>query len=168
MSIQTRDYMEAIDHLPEGATLVLQQFTWDDYERLLEELIDRHRLRVAYDRGRVEIMSTLSQHEEYGVFIDRLVGASTDRYDLNLEPRGRTTWKRRKLARGLEPDGCYYVKSAERIIGIRRIDLDRDPPPDIAVEIDITNESLAKFPIYAALGIPEIWRYEAGKFIFTN
>jgi Uma2 family endonuclease len=166
MSIKTSEYMEAIDHLPEGATLVLQQFTWSDYQRLVQELIDRHRLRVTYDRGRVEIMSTLSEHEEYSGLIDRLVFIYGDHFNIDVEPRGRTTWSREELERGLEADSCYYVTNAPRIIGIRRLNLDNDPPPDIALEIDITNESLSKFPIYAAFKVPEIWRYDARNIYF--
>ena len=79
---------------------------------------------------------------------------------LKLEGRGSATWKRPSLARGVEPGSCYYVASADRIIGKRRIDLESDPPPDIAVEIDVTNESVSKFSIYAALAVPEIWRYD--------
>jgi len=160
MSVRTTEYMEAIDHLPEGATLVFQQFSWSEYERLLEDLLGRHRLRVTYDRGRVEIMSTLSEHEDYSEFIDRLVCAFVDRFDVNLEMRGQTTWRREDLQRGLEADGCYYVNNAALIIGKRKIDLESDPPPDIALEIDITNESLSKSPIYAALKVPEIWRFD--------
>jgi Uma2 family endonuclease len=166
MTIQTSEYMEAIEHLPEGATLIFQQFTWSDYQRLLQELMGRNRLRVTYDRGRVEIMSTLSEHEEYSALIDQLVRAFADEFDLNLEPRGRTTWSREVLDRGLEADSCYYVASAARIIGVRRINLDVHPSPDIALEIDITNESLSKFPIYAALNIPEIWRYDGRNMYF--
>jgi Uma2 family endonuclease len=59
----------------------------------------------------------------------------------------------------VEPDCCYYVQNAPRIIGRRKIDLESDPPPDIVVEIDTTSNSLRKFSIYAALAVPEIWRY---------
>ena len=160
VSIRTADYLDAIEHLPDGATLVVQQFGWDDYERLLEDLCNRPHLRVTYDGGRLEIMSPLPEHEEYASFIDALVRAVSEELHLTLETRGRATWKRRRLARGVEPDACYYAASAERIIGKRTIDLESDPPPDIVVEIDITNESLSKFPIYAALSVPEIWRYD--------
>jgi Uma2 family endonuclease len=166
MTIRTSEYMDAIDHLPEGATLVLQQFTWPDYQRLVHDLMDRHRLRVTYDGGRVEIMSTLSEHEEYSVLIDRLVFTFGEQFHLDVEPRGRTTWSREVLDRGLEADSCYYVTNASRIIGIRRLSLDSDPPPDIALEIDITNESLSKFPIYAAFKVPEIWRYDSRHMYF--
>ena len=152
--------MEAIEHLPDGMSLVIHDFTWADYERLLNDLAHRPHLRVSYDEGKLEIMSPLPEHEDYARFIDDLVRAVADALGVELEKRGGATWKSRRLARGVEPDACYYVTSAARIIGKRTIDFDTDPPPDVVVEIDVTNESLAKFGIYAALGVPEIWRYD--------
>jgi Uma2 family endonuclease len=159
MSTRSADYLDAIDHLPDGATLVLHQFSWDEYEQLVQQL-DRPRLRVSYDRGTLQIMTPLPEHEEYAALIDLLVGALSELLDLDLQMYRAATWKRQRLARGVEADSCYYVANASRIIGKRKFDLEFDPPPDIAVEIDVTNESLSKFPIYAALGVPEIWRYD--------
>ena len=160
VSTRTAEYLEAVDHLPAGSTLVIHDFTWDDYEHLVEELAERH-FRVSYDCGRLEIMTPLPEHETYARFIDRLVYAYAERRDLTVENYGSATWKRGSLARGVEPDSCYYVASAVRIIGKRhQIDLESDPPPDIVLEIDVTNESLSKFGIYAALSVPEIWRYD--------
>jgi Uma2 family endonuclease len=167
MSTRTADYLDAIEHLPEGATLVIQQFSWDDYERLVEELQEQGlHVRVSYDQGRLEIMSPLLEHEEYGRFIDDLGRAFADAHKLNLQKYGSATWKRQQLDRGVEPDCCYYVANADRVIGKRKFDLEIDPPPDIVVEIDITNESLGKFPIYAALSVPEIWLYDSKKIQF--
>jgi len=160
MGVQAASYLDAIEHLPDGASLVFHQCTWEEYERLLEDLQERPHLRVSYDRGTLEIMSPLPQHEAYARFIDQLVRALGDERDVAVESFGGATWKRRPLAKGVEPDACYYVASAGRIIGKREIDLEVDPPPDIVVEIDVTHESLRKFGIYAALGVPEIWRYD--------
>jgi Uma2 family endonuclease len=160
MSTRTPDYLDAVDHLPDGASLVIYDFTWDDYERLLDTLSERAHVRVTYDRGRLEIMTPLREHEAYARFIDQLVRAYSDELGLTLESYGAATWKRQSLSRGVEPDACYYLASADRIIGKRLIDLESDPPPDVVVEIDITNESLGKFGIYAALSVPEIWRYD--------
>lgn len=161
MSTRTAPYLDAIEHLPNGATLVIQNVAWDDYESLVEELIDRPNLRVSYDRGKLEIMSPLPEHEIDARIIDSIARIYSEHLDLKLENYGSTTWKRRLLERGLEPDSCYYVANADRIIGkSHHIDLETDPPPDICVEVDITNESFSKFSIYAALGVPEIWRYE--------
>lgn len=160
MSVQTTDYLDAIAHLPVGATLRLPDMGWDEYEELLLELADRPGLRVSYDTGRVEIMSPLPEHEEYKEFVLRLVQIFCDVMNVVLETRGSATYKRRRGAKGVEPDTSFYVQNATRIIGQRTIDLEVDPPPDVAVEIDTTNESLSKFQIYAALGVPEIWRYD--------
>jgi Uma2 family endonuclease len=166
MSTRTANYLEAVDHLPAGATLVIHDVTWDDYEKLLEDVGNRPGLRISYDCGRLEIMSPTREHEEYGRFIERLVQVLAEEFDLTVQSYGSATWKRQKLAKGAEPDCCYYVKNAGRVTGKREFDLESNPPPDIVVEIDITNESLSKFPIYAALSVPEIWRYDEAKVQF--
>lgn len=154
------EVLDATEHLPDGATLIVPQFDWDDYERLLEELAERPRLRVRYDCGKLEIVSPLPEHEKYARFIDDLVRVFSDIYRLELEKLGHTTWKRRALAKGVEADACYYIQNVKRVVGKRTIDLDFDPPPDIAVEIDTTTDSAKKFPIYAALAIQELWTYD--------
>jgi len=155
----TSEVLDAIEHLPDGATLVLPQVSWDDYELLLDELADRH-LRATYDCGTLEIMSPLRDHETYARFIDAVVNETCDAFNLEVEPCGSATWKRRVLGKGAEGDSCYYIRNARRIIGKRKIDLEVDPPPDIIVEIDTTSKSLKKLSIYAALSVPEIWRYD--------
>lgn len=163
VGIRTADYLHAIERLPDGASLVIHRFGWDDYERLLEDLRERPHLRVSYDRGKLEIMTPLPEHEAHARFLEAVVRVVAEVLDLKVESYGAATWKARRLARGVEPDACFYVASADRIIGKRRIDLESDPPPDIVVEIDVTNESLSKFPLYAALVVPEIWRYDGTK-----
>jgi Uma2 family endonuclease len=166
MSLRTShdDVLDATEHLPVGATLVVHEFDWDDYEHLLEALGDRSHLRVSYDRGRLEILSPSTPHDGYARFIDLVVFVFCEVFELNLRCFGGATWKKKALARGLEADACYYTKSAELIRGKIDINIESDPPPDIAVEIDITNSSLRKLSIYAALSIPEIWRYDEKAF----
>jgi len=163
MSTRSAEYLDAINHLPTGAILVVPGVGWDQYEDLLNDLVDRPGVRVSYDGGRLEIMSPLPEHEEYKEFISDLARAFSEETGIPLEKRGSATWKRQRIQRGVEPDTCFYVANAERSAGKRKIDLESDPPPDIAVEIDITNESLSKFPIYAGLGVPEIWRYDGSR-----
>lgn len=161
MSLRTAEHLDAVRHLPAGATLIFRDFGWDEYERLLEDLsVEGSHVRVSYDRGKLEIMSPLPEHEVDARFVDILVRTWSETRDLKLENFGSATWKRRSLAKGVEPDACYYVRNADRIIGRRTIDLEPDPPPDIVVEIDITTESRGKFSIYTALGVPEIWCYD--------
>ena len=166
VSTRTTDYRDAIEHIPIGATLVFRDVGWDEYERLLDDVRDRPGLRITYDEGRLEIMSPLPEHEEYKDFILRAAHVLSEVRGIPIETRGSATWKRRGFRKGTEPDTCFYVAAAPRIIGKRTLDLDIDPPPDIVVEIDVTNESLSKFPIYAALGVPEIWRYDGKSVLF--
>jgi Uma2 family endonuclease len=155
----TKEVLDATEHLPGGATLVLHQVSWEDYELLLAEFAERH-LRATYDAGTLEIMSPLSGHETYARFVDALVIEFCDASNLEVESLGSTTWKRRLLGRGAEGDSCYYIRNARKIIGKRKVDLEADPPPDIVVEIDTTSKSLKKLSIYAAFSVPEVWRYD--------
>jgi Uma2 family endonuclease len=158
---RTLDDLDAVRHFPEGSTLVLRDVSWDDYERLAESLAKGFHRRVSYDRGRLEIMTPLPEHATSARLIDALVRVYAEEGGFDVENYGSSTWKRRSLSKGVEPDSCYYVSNAGRIVGKRhRIDLESDPPPDVVVEVDLTNESLGKFAIYAALLVPEIWRYD--------
>jgi Uma2 family endonuclease len=102
----------------------------------------------------------LPTHEFIKAFIADLVRALTDELDLEMIGMGSTTFSYREWLQGLEPDTCFYMQNAERIRGVRRFDPAVPPPaPDLAVEVDITSESLSRFATYANLGVPEIWRY---------
>src|SRR5437870_10967134 len=108
MSTRSADYREAIDHLPAGATLVLQDITWDAYEELLENLAGRTGVRITYDQGRLEIMSPSRKHEKYKEFMGKLIQAVADELDMNIESSGSTTWKNKKDQQGTEPDICFH------------------------------------------------------------
>jgi Uma2 family endonuclease len=160
VTTRTTAVVAAVEHLPEGAMLVIPEATWEEYEQLLDTIAARPGMRVTYDRGRLEVMSPSPEHEEFKELVLQLARVLADERGTPLETRGATTWKRRSSRQGAEPDTCFYVGHASRIIGKPRIDLEVDPPPDVVVEIDVTNESLSKFPVYAALGVPEVWRYD--------
>jgi len=168
MSLPTRrdEVFEAAVRLPAGATLIVPEIDWDDYERLLEQIAEERRLRLTYDCGRLEIVSPRPEHDEYGRFFDDLLRIWCDSRGLELQKYGSATWKKRALKKGVEADSCYYIANAERIIGKRDIKLEVDPPPDIVVEIDPSTDSSRKFHIYAALGVPEIWTYDRETVVF--
>jgi Uma2 family endonuclease len=160
MSTRTTPYVDAIDHLPPGATLLIPHVSWDEYEQLLQDLGERPELRVTYDEGRLEIMTLSDEHEEYSDDILRLASLFSLERGITLESRGSATRRKHSLGKGTEPDASLWVASASRIIGKRKIDPEIDPPPDVVVEVDITKDARGKFSIYAALGVPEIWRYD--------
>jgi Uma2 family endonuclease len=128
MKTATADYRDAIERLPDGTTLVIHQIDWDDYERLLGELAERPRFRISYDSGKLEVRTPLAEHEAYARFIDLVVRVCAEESDTSVESYGATTWKSRALGKGAEPDACYYITGAARVIGKRQIDLGSDPP----------------------------------------
>ena|SRR5436190_11675473 len=166
----TTEIVDAVEHLPNGATLVVHEINWDDYERILAELAHRPTLRISYDSGRLEVVSPLMRHGWYECLISDLVLIFCEAFRLRSERTGTVTWKRQSILKGVEPDRSFFIRNLERVIGKEDLDLEKDPPPDVVVEVDITNSSLGKFSIYAALRIPEVWRYtrKACKFHTLN
>ncbi|HJQ23659.1 MAG TPA: Uma2 family endonuclease [Blastocatellia bacterium] len=162
MTTYARSYLDVIAHMPAGGRLILYDVSWEEYEQLLDELGDRA-LRVSYFQGRLEIMSPSLPHERPKEFLLQLACAVADEFDLTLETAGSTTFKDEQLQMGAEPDTCFYIENAEQIIGKEEINLMTDPPPDVVVEIDIWSESVGKMEFYAAIGVPEFWRYRKGR-----
>lgn len=147
-----------------------QQFTltdisWEGYESILNLLNDRP-VRVTYNQGLLELMILSYAHERYKKLLARLVETLTEELNIPIEAAGSTTFKRKALERGLEPDECFYIQNQARIRGKQAIDLNQDPPPDLVIEIDITNSIIDRLDIYAALGVPEIWRWDNGTLQF--
>jgi Uma2 family endonuclease len=138
--------------------VVIRGVDWDGYEALLRLVGDGH-VRITYDGEDAELMSPSYDHEDFKKMIARLIETLTLELNIPCQAAGSTTRRKRLKAKGLEPDECYYISNSERVAG-RRIDLTVDPPPDLAVEIEISRSALDRMAIYAALGVPEVWRYD--------
>lgn len=137
---------------------LLTGITWEGYETLLKILGNRP-IRVTYDHGTLELMSPSYNHERYKRLLGRFLDIVAEELDIPLIGSGSTTFRRQDLERGLEPDECFYIQNVSAIRGKQTINLSSDPPPDLAIEIDIKSSSLDRMSIYAALGVSEIWRY---------
>ena len=144
-------------HTPQP--LILQGISWETYESLLADLIDSHAAHFTFDQGVLEIMVLSAQHEKPNRTLSMLVEVIAEETGVDIERFGSTTFKRADLHKGFEPDSCFYIQNEERVRGKLEIDLLADPPPDLVIEIDISHPSLNKLPIYAQVGIPEVWRY---------
>jgi Uma2 family endonuclease len=140
--------------------VILHGVSWSTYERLLADLQDSHAAHFAYDRGVLEIMVLSFAHEKINRLLHTLFEVIAAEMEVDFENAGSTTFKREDLARGFEPDTCFYIQNMERIRNKKEIDLAVDPPPDLVIEIDISSPSLNKFPIYAQIGVPEVWRHD--------
>ena len=149
-----------------GQYLRLSAVDWQTYSRLLRAFAERPAIRLTYDRGELEIMSPLLEHDDDGELLGELVFTLTDELGLPLKRGGSTTLRRRLKQRGIEADKCFWIANAHRMAGRRRLALRTDPPPDLAIEVDVTCSSLDRMSIYAALGVPEVWRLQGDTLTF--
>jgi Uma2 family endonuclease len=157
------DYLEIIDRLTPGEPVIYHNISWEEYEQLLDELIDRSGVRTSYDEGTLEIMTLSTEHDFYGEMLQNLVRLLSLRLKFKFRSFGHATMKKAGAQKGKEPDGCYFIKSCDLIGRRKRLDFEHDPPPDIAVEIDLSTKSIPKLPIYHSLRVPEVWIYDGGR-----
>ncbi len=138
--------------------MLLHGIDWPTYARLARAFAGRRGLRLTYDRGTLEIMTLTYGHESLAHLLGRFVVTLTEELGLPIAEGGSTTFRRRRSRRGLEPDQSYWIASEPLVRGKQRIDLRVDPPPDLAIEVDVASSSVNRMTIYAALGVPEVWR----------
>jgi Uma2 family endonuclease len=143
---------------PASQHITLEGVSWNTYQALLQDMGNHRASRLAYDRGCLEIIVPSELHEVLNRLLDRIVTALTEELNLKIKAYGSTTLDREDLEQGVEPDSCYYIQTADQI-KTRTLDLMTDPPPDLAIEVDITSSSRRRFTIYLQLGIPEVWQY---------
>ncbi len=146
--------------IPEKQRFILDGISWKRYTHMLREFADRH-FRFTYDGGVLEIMTLSHEHESVGRFLGRLAITLTEELKLAIKEGGSTTFRKRKREKGLEPDNCYWIAHESDVRGKAEIDLRVHPAPDLAIEVDISRSSLDRMSIYAVLGVPEVWRYNA-------
>ena len=146
--------------VPIGQTLILNDVTWLEFERILEELGESRSSRIAYHHGRLEIMVPLPEHEAGKEMVGDFVKALLDELEIDFWALGSTTFKNAIMLEGIEPDQCFYIENEVAVRGKDRLDLTIDPPPDLAIEIDITSRTHPE--IYTALAIKELWRFSKG------
>jgi Uma2 family endonuclease len=143
--------------------VVLHNVSWEQYETFLEASGDRPSARMAYDNGTLEIMTPLPEHEYFKEAIGDAVKDAAEELAIDYESYGSTTWRKQIKLAGVEPDNCFYFQNEAVARGRLDLDLSKgDPPPDLVLEIDMTSKSLDRFPIYARLGVLEIWSYDSG------
>ncbi|MCY7283683.1 MAG: Uma2 family endonuclease [Cyanobacteria bacterium CAN_BIN43] len=138
--------------------IVMRGITWETYQRLLKELGDRRSSYLVYDQGNLEIIMPSDLHETLNRLIALMITILVDELDLRIKNYGSTTLDREDLEKGAEPDSSFYIQNVDRILG-KTLNLATDPPPDLAIEVDITSSSRRRFGIYLQLQIPEVWRY---------
>jgi Uma2 family endonuclease len=141
-----------------GQSTVLHDIDWQQFESILQDLGEKRRSRIAYLNGVLEIVMPLPEREKIKVLIRDFVQVLMDEMEIDFEGFGSTTFKRVDKLAGLEPDDCFYIQNNVAMRGIRKLDMTIDPPPDLAIEVDVTSKT--KFDVYRVLGVPELWLYD--------
>ncbi len=146
-----------------GQRFALGGVSWKEYEWFLKAVGNR-RLFLTYDRGKLELMSPSYVHERVAEALAAMVVHAARLARVPFSPAGMTTFRRKDLEKGLEPDRCFYFSNVQAILGLTELDLTRNPPPDLAIEVDFASSSLNRMAIYAPLGVPEVWRFSDWQF----
>jgi Uma2 family endonuclease len=141
-----------------GQQMLLKDISWQQLEKILEEMGEKRAARISYSDGWLEIMVPLPEHEKDKELLGDLVKILLEILQIDFEPFGSTTLKNERMRQAVEPDTSFYIQNQAAVIGKNRIDLNIDPPPDLAIEIDITSRT--RFDNYEILGVPELWRYQ--------
>ncbi|MGA9382024.1 MAG: Uma2 family endonuclease [Phormidium sp.] len=142
--------------LTPGSHITIPNLSWEDFEQILIELGEKRSSRVTYFQGTLEIMSPLALHERPHRIIADILKTILDIQGRDWEDFGSTTLKRPQIA-GIEPDTCFYIQNADRMKGCTNLDLKQYPPPDLAIEADVTSKTTLN--AYEAMGVPEVWIY---------
>lgn len=147
--------------VPPGQTIIFHNISWEEFEAILDELGEHRGTRITYNQGLLEIMAPLPEHEVDKELVSDLVKILFEEFEIDRECFGSTTFKNQAMAQGIEPDQCFYIKNHLLMRGKKRVNLKTDPPPDLAIEIDVTSKT--QISTYEALNVPELWIYENNK-----
>ncbi len=145
--------------LPAEQRVRLSDVPWEAYVRWNDGIGHRH-LRVTYDRGEMEIMIVSSEHENRKKLLGRLIETLTEEMEIDIASFGSMTCRREDLKRGFEPDERYWIQHEATARGRKEIDLEVDPPPDLAVEVEVSRSTIDRLGIYAVMRVPEVWRWD--------
>jgi Uma2 family endonuclease len=154
--------MSTVERVSAEQRFVLHGISWQTYLNLRESPENEH-VHMTYDQGELEMMSPSRTHEQYASLIALLIHAWAEERNLDIQNCRTMTFKREDLQHGLEPDNCYYVANELLVRSKPELDLTFDPPPDLAIEIDLYSGKFGKLALYAAFGVPEVWRFDGRK-----
>ncbi|AUS99260.1 hypothetical protein CLI64_01990 [Nostoc sp. CENA543] len=142
---------------------LLKNISWQTFKAMLTDMGNERNSRLAYDNGIVEIMTPLMSHENSNRLIEGLILVLCEEFNLEVKTTGSLTLTRDDLEKGAEPDSSYYIQNEFLVREKENIDLNQDPPPDLVLEVDYSKPKIDKLSLYAAMGIPEFWRYNGTK-----
>ncbi len=150
--------MAVLKQSPNASVVVLRNVDWATYSALRDDDANRH-VRMTYDRGALILMSPGRLHERIGELLARMIFAWTEERNVSMLSAGSTTMRNKLLERGFEPDKSFYIQNEEHARDSDDYDAETDLPPDLTIEVDVSRISMARMPIVAQFGVPEVWRW---------
>ncbi|MCT7996294.1 Uma2 family endonuclease [Laspinema olomoucense] len=147
--------------IPLGQRLLIHHLNWEQFEEIITELGESRAARIAYHQETLEIRMPTPEHEIDKEIISDIVKILLEELEIDCECFGSTTFKQAAMKSGIEPDQCFYIQNQTQMRGKRRIDLSIDPPPDLAIEVDVTSKT--QMDAYLSLRVPELWIYARGE-----
>ncbi|MCW9681751.1 MAG: Uma2 family endonuclease [Dolichospermum sp.] len=145
--------------IPGETRVLLENITWQTFKTMLAEMGSERANKISYRQGNIEVMTPLKPHESSNRLIEVFVGVLCEELGLEVNRVGSLTLTRDDLEYGAEPDSSYYIQNELLVREKENIDLAFDPPPDLVLEVEYSRPKIDKFKLYAAMGIPEFWRY---------
>ncbi|MDZ8066513.1 MAG: Uma2 family endonuclease [Nostoc sp. DedQUE08] len=139
--------------------VLLQNISWQTFKTMLAEMGSDRNSRLAYDNRTVEIMTPQMPHENSNRLIEVFVGVLCEELGWEIRRAGSLTLMRDDLQRGAEPDSSYYIQNEALVRDKENIDIAIDPPPDLVLEVEYSRSAIDKLRLYAAMEVPEFWRY---------
>ena len=133
---------------------VLNAVSWEQYEAIGEIFRDRPNLRLTFDRGTLELMTTSHEHERHKRWLARLVETMAEEFGKPIATYGSATFKQALLDRGFEPDDCFWIAHEREMRGKLTWEPERDPPPDLTLEIEVSRSAINRMGIFTAFAFP--------------
>ena len=140
--------------------VILQDVSWETYNRLVKEQMGKREIRLSYSEGCLQIMVESIKHGKLAGILGEIVSEIGDLLEMDFVVAGSTTFRKETGKKGFEPDDSFYFQNAAQIRRNDDINLAVDPPPELIIEVDVTSPSLPRFPIFAEVGVAEVWRYD--------
>lgn len=138
--------------------ITFHHLDWHSFKQIQQLLTERTRARFIYDNGVLEITMPLESHERFARLIERFILILVIELGMKMKTMGSTTLDREDLLKSAEPDNGYYIQNYA-LVADHEIDLERDPAPDLVVEVDITHTDINKNQLYASMSVQEFWRF---------
>ena len=135
---------------------------WDQYVAITDAMGVQPGVKCVYLNGSLTLLTTSLGHEGFAPYFNQIIVAIVGGCDIACVPAGGTTFRIKAQGAGVQGDQVYYLGvDADRMRGVREVDLESQPPPNLAIEVEVTHPADEVMAIYGRLGVPEVWRFDA-------